>query len=260
MRKSKVLQKLRNNEFARICSMGHYLPFFVRHAAHFKYDGIWLDLEHRAMDDREVQALLAACQASDIDCMVRPPTLERSRLYRYLEDGATGLMMPFVSSADTARTIVEAVKFPPLGNRGVDGAGMDGGYYLDVLGRSSDYFESANRETFIVAQIETREAVADAANIAAVPGIDLLFVGPADLGLRLSHAPAGSRMTLADAVEIVREAARTHGKGWGITAGSVEDLALYRRLGAQIIPRGGDYNLMKVLEDASRELDSVLGE
>jgi len=258
MRKSKVLQKLRNNKFARICGLGHYLPFFVRHAAHFKYDGIWLDLEHRAMDDREVQALLAACHASDIDCMVRPPTLERSRLYRYLEDGATGLMMPFVSSAGTARSIVEAVKFPPLGNRGVDGAGMDGGYYLDVLGQSREYFEAANRETFIVAQIETCEAIADIAGIASVPGIDLLFIGPADLGLRLSVAPEGARMSLPEAVEIVRNAARAQGKAWGITAGSIEELGRYRKLGAQIVPRGGDYNLMKVLEDASRELDTVL--
>src|SRR5688572_33346165 len=82
MRQSKVLKKIRNGKFARICGLGHYLPYFVRHAAHYRYDGIWLDLEHRAMGALEVQALLAACQASDIDCMVRPPTRGRTQIGR----------------------------------------------------------------------------------------------------------------------------------------------------------------------------------
>lgn len=260
MRQSKVLKKLRSGRFARVCGLGHYLPFFVRHAAHYRFDGIWLDLEHRAMGNREVQALLAACHATDIDCMVRPPSREPTRLYRYLEDGAAGLMLPFVNDAATARRLVDSVKFPPVGERGLDGAGLDGGYYLDVLGAGETYCVEANRETFIVAQIETLEGIANVREIAAVSGIDLLFVGPADLGLRLSVAQGAGQMLLADAVEAVRAAAREHGKAWGIPAGSIEDLARYRELGAQMVPRGGDYWLMKVLEECSRELDSVLGE
>lgn len=108
MRESKVLKKIRASQCARVCGMGHYLPFFIRYAAHFQYDAIWFDLEHRAMTQREVQSVLAMCRAHDIDCMVRPPTLERSRLYRYLEDGATGFMMPFVADAEAARQIVRA--------------------------------------------------------------------------------------------------------------------------------------------------------
>ena len=73
MRKSKVLAKLRKGGFARVCSLGHFLPFFIRHAAQFSFDGIWLDLEHRAMDEREVQSLLAVCHYNDIDSIVRPP-------------------------------------------------------------------------------------------------------------------------------------------------------------------------------------------
>ena len=90
MRNSKTLKKIHQNRCARVCGLGHYLPFFVRYAAHFGYDVIWLDLEHRAMTDREVQSLLGLCYHNDIDCMVRPPTQERTRLYRYFEDGATG--------------------------------------------------------------------------------------------------------------------------------------------------------------------------
>ena len=258
MRRSKVLAKLRSGQPARICALGHFLPFYIRHAAHYKYDGIWLDLEHRAMDTREVQALLAFCQASDIDCMVRPPTLQRTRLYRYLEDGASGFMMPFVSEAATARKIVNTVKFPPLGNRGLDGAGLDTSFALDTWIPDSTYIEDANRETFIVAQIETPEAVSNAAEIAAVPGIDLLFVGPGDLGLRLDADPA-IEMTLDEAVEQVAQAAKAQGKAWGRTAGSVEELTRYHEMGAQLVPWGGDFALMNVLANCSQDLDGILG-
>ena len=134
MRKSKVLAKLRGGKAARICSMGHYLPFFVRYAAHYGYDGIWLDLEHRAMDNREVQSLLAFCHTFDIDCMLRPPWIERNRLYRYLEDGAAGFLIPFASDREIAQKIVDAAKFPPLGNRGLDGAGLDADFALQGWG------------------------------------------------------------------------------------------------------------------------------
>jgi 2-keto-3-deoxy-L-rhamnonate aldolase RhmA len=258
MRTSKVLTKLRSGQFARICATGHFLPFFIRYAARYGYDGIWLDLEHRTMNDREVQAFMAACHYNDIDCMVRPPTVGRTHLYHYLEDGATGCMMPFVSSPEIARQVVEAVKFPPLGNRGVDGAGLDGDYGLNVWVPSTTYFEDANRETFILAQIETPEAVENVEAIAAVPGIACVFIGPGDLGLRLRTS--GSSMTMADVIARVSAAAKEHGIAWGITAGSVDDIARYRKLGAQIVPWGGDFALAGVLKRCSEELDGVLAE
>ena len=256
MRRSKVLAKLRQGQAARVCAMGHFLPFFVHHAANNGYDGIWVDLEHRTMDEREAQALLAACYHADIDCMLRPPTMGRTHLYHYLEDGATGFMIPFVSTAAIAQEVVGAIKYPPLGNRGLDGAGLDASYGLDVWKPNPTYFEDANRETFFVAQIETPEAVANAEQIAAVPGVDLLFVGPGDLGLRLRAG--GSAMTIADAADIVAKAARRHGKAWGITAGSVDELAHWHKRGAQVVPWGGDFALAKWLEKCSQELDTAL--
>ena len=256
MRKSKVLAKWRNNQFARFCALGHVLPFYIQYAAHFNFDGIWLDLEHRNMDEREVQHLLALCRLSDIDCMVRPPTTMRTRLYRYLEDGATGFMIPFVSNVETAVSIVSSVKFPPLGNRGLDGAGLDCRYGLESWEPDSTYIEDANRETFIVAQIETPEAVANAEAIAAVSGIDLLFVGPGDLGLRLETDP-NNIMSMDEAVAQVAAAAQKQGKAWGRTASTIEELASYHTQGAQMVPWGGDFALMNVLREASQQLDSV---
>ena len=73
MRNSKTLKKIRQNQCARVCGLGHYLPFFVRYAAHFGYDVIWLDLEHRAMTDREVQSLLGMCYYNDTAWCGLPP-------------------------------------------------------------------------------------------------------------------------------------------------------------------------------------------
>ena len=258
MRKSKLLEKIRAGRCARICGLGHYLPFFVRYAAHHGYDAIWLDLEHRAMEQREVQSLLALCHACDIDCMLRSPTLERTRLYRYFEDGATGLMMPLVADAAQARSIVEAVKFPPLGNRGMDGAGLDADFGFDAWRESSSYVEDANRETFVVVQIETAQALAVVEAIAAVEGVDGLFVGPADLGLRLSlEEGAGD---VSDAIARVAAAAEKHGVAWGIPAATPELIAQYRGQGAQMLAFGGDFALSQVLAGCSADFARALGE
>lgn len=258
MRPSKVLSKLRSSGFVRMAGLGHYLPFYIRYAAHFKYDGLWFDLEHRAMDSREVQSILAMCRQHNIDCMVRPPTLERTRLYRYLEDGATGFMIPFMSTADIARHVVDCTKFPPLGNRGIDGAGIDGDFGIEVWKEGTTYYEDANRETFIVGQIETVEGLRNVDAIAAVEGIDVVFIGPADLTHRLETDP-NVNWTLDDAISRVSEAAERHGKAWGITAGTPEQVANYRGLGASLVPWGGDFNLMKVLEQCSKDLDAIPG-
>ena len=257
MRTSKVLAKWRAGEFARFCALGHAIPFFIRHAARNNFDGIWLDLEHRNFDNREVQHLLALSHLCDIDIMVRPPTTMRGRLYRFLEDGAAGLMIPFVEDAAMAREIVANTKFPPIGNRGLDGTGLDSDFGLERDPSAKRFTRDANRETFLVAQIETPEAVTNAEAIAAVPGIDALFVGPADLGLRLD-AYRGFGMTLDQAVAHVAAAAAKQGKVWGRTADSIEEMDRYRRQGSRMIPFGGDFALTRILREAGAALDGIL--
>ncbi|WP_339911857.1 HpcH/HpaI aldolase family protein [Symmachiella dynata] len=257
MRPSKTLAKLRAGKPVRMCALGHFIPAYIRHAAHFKYDCIWLDLEHREMSQREVQSLLAYFHLCDIDCMLRAPTLEKIRLYRYFEDGAAGLMIPHVSTAERAQELVRAVKFPPIGDRGIDGAGLDSDFYLQG---GEDYTDAANRETFLVVQIETPEAVDNADEIAAVPGVDGLFVGPGDLSLRIRNAPEGSR-TLEESTEHVAAAAKRHGKAWGQPGFSAEHVKQLHQQGAQLVNYGGDFGaFMKMLEANSHDLDAAYGE
>jgi 4-hydroxy-2-oxoheptanedioate aldolase len=252
MRRSKTLEKLRAGKPVRICALGHFIPGYVHQAARAGFDCIWLDLEHRLIDEREVQALLSHFHLADIDCMLRPPTTEKTRLYRYLEEGASGLLVPHVSKAEKARTLVEAVKFPPLGDRGMDGTGLDCGFDFP----EADYTEAANRETFLVVQIETLEAVANVESIAAVDGVAGLFVGPGDLGLRLRTGKKGE--TLEAAIEKVAHAAQKHGKAWGLPAPTLAGLQKYRDMGAQLLVQGSEFRALKdMLALASGNFDRI---
>ncbi len=253
MRRSKALDKIRAGKTVRICALGHFIPAFVHQAARAGFDAIWLDLEHRLIDEREVQALLAHFHLADIDCMLRPPTLEKSRLYRYLEDGASGLLIPHVSTEEKAKILVEAIKFPPLGDRGMDGVGMDNYYDLPDM---DTYTETSNRENFLVLQIETLEAVGHAEAIAAVDGVEGLFVGPGDLGLRLKAS--NSTLTLEEAIATVAQAAEKHGKVWGLPAATPEALRKYRDMGAQLLVHGSEYGALKKMLDTSGALFDAL--
>lgn len=253
MRRSKTLARIRDGQTVRMCALGHYMPAFIKHAAVYGYDCIWLDLEHRYIDDRSVQALLAYSHVCDIDIMVRPATRERGRLYRYLEDGAAGLMIPHVSTPEVARELAEAVKFPPIGNRGLDGAGFDSEFYHQSL---NEYVDAANRETFLVVQIETALAVENVDAIAATPGVDGLFVGPGDLSLRIQRERPD--LNLADCCRAVAEAARRHRKAWGLPTPSREQVVDYAKQGAQLLARGGDFGaVLNMLRDFGNEFSEL---
>ena len=256
MRKSKTLKKLRAGEPVRMCVFGHNIPAYIRHAAEAGYDCIWLDLEHRLLSEREVQGLLTYCHLADIDCMIRPPTLEKTRLYRYLEDGASGLMIPHVSTAEKARMLVDAVKYPPIGDRGLDGAGLDADYtHINV----DEYIEAANRETFLTVQLETPEAIANVDAIATVEGVDILFIGTGDLGMRIRRLPDVG-FTLEEAIAKVAVVAAKHGLTWCCPAGTVENLERYYKMGARFIPWGSEFAAIKqMLDSSAADLDEIYG-
>ena len=229
MRKSKTLKRVRNNEIARITILGHFIPAFVFHAARAGQDCIWLDLEHREMSTKEVQALLAYSHLFDIDFMIRPPSKEKTPLGRYLEDGAAGLMIPQVANAEEAEELVMATKFPPIGDRGIDNAGLDSDFSTHD---PDEYVAWVNRETFLVLQIETPEAVHNIESIVAVEGVDGIFVGPADLGLRLRQS---GEMPLEEAFERVIEACTKYDKPWGCPAYQAEEFQKRSGQGARLL-------------------------
>jgi len=257
MRFSKTLKKIRADKSARMCVLGHYVPAYVKMAARCGYDCIWLDLEHRLIDDREVQALLAYSHLADIDILVRTPTTDKTKLYRYLEDGAAGLMVPHVSTPEKARAMVEAAKFPPIGDRGMDGVGLDADFNLEQ--NQDEYGRHANSETFLVVQIETPQGVEHVEEIAAIEGVDCLFFGPGDFGFRVRNTETD--LTIDSAWERVLAAGKKNGKFVGRPAPTLETLKTFTDQGAQFLAHGSEFAAVKrMLESCSAEYDEVLGE
>jgi 4-hydroxy-2-oxoheptanedioate aldolase len=258
MRKSKILAKLRAGKVARVACASSPITMFPALAAHFHYDGVWVDAEHRTWDPREAQAMIANHHAADIDCLWRAVTKEKTALYRLLEEGASGLMIPHVSTPDQARALVQAMKFPPLGDRGFCGGGRDASFWV---GAPKDYTTQANRETFLTVQIETQEALDNVGAIAAVPGVDVLFLGPGDISLRLGCTAAVADPMMLDVQKKVAAAARQHGKAWGRPVGTADDARVIIQLGARLVAFGGEFGaLHQHLSDCSAQFDAVLNE
>jgi 4-hydroxy-2-oxoheptanedioate aldolase len=256
MRSSRILRKIRDRQVARICALASYLPYFPAIAARAGFDGVWVDGEHKPFDPREVQALVGFHHLADIDCLWRPPTREKAALYRILEDGATGLIIPHVESVDEARALVVATKFPPLGNRGLDGAALDADF-----GRSSgaEYPAAANRETILFPQVETPQALEQVEAIAALDGIDGIFVGPGDMALRLACDPLPGDPKMIAVYRRVATATARCGKTWGCPVTTVRDLELILKAGAGFVVYGAEIRLIRAgLKECADAFDRVL--
>ncbi len=256
MRSSLVRNRWRENQPARIACQYYPTASMPAHAAKAGFDAIWLDAEHNTWDRRELQRMIALHHLANIDCIVRTGSRNPTDLYHLLEDGATGLMIPLVDTAADAAALARAVKFPPLGERGLDGAGLDNDFYL---AGTATYPEAANRETLLIVQIETPESLANIEAIAETPGVDGLFIGPGDLALRLQCPLDWNHPKMIAAEDAVAEAARRHGVAWGRPAGTVEQIARIARKGARLIVHGSDFGaLMTMLPSYAQALQQGL--
>lgn len=238
MRSSLLRARLRQGLPARLACMYYPTAMMPAHAAKAGYDAIWLDAEHNTWDRRELQRMIALHHLANIDCLIRTGSRNANELYHLLEDGATALMIPLVNTPEDAAALAAAVRFPPLGQRGLDGAGLDNGFYLQ---NPAAYPAIANAETLLIVQIETPEAVANVDRIAATPGIDGLFLGPGDLSLRL-HCPSDWNHPLMSAAEdAVAAAAAQHRIAWGRPVGNPEQIARVVRKGGRLLAHGSDF-------------------
>lgn len=259
MRKSKILARMRAGQPARSVMLAHVMPPFVAYAADAGFDGIWLDLEHRPMDTSAVQMLLAFSHLYDIDMFIRSPTREKAQLYRYLEDGAAGLMIPHVSTPEEVEDLVSKTRFPPVGDRGLAPSNLQANYGLDVReGGRQVLVDHAQRETFLFVQVETPLGLQNAAAMAAVPGVAGLYLGPADLALRMQYEAEDSRVSYEGALEILAEACQAEDKFWGAWPRNLADLQLQHRLGAKLLQWGVDSDMvMQGLQENMATLNAL---
>lgn len=191
------------------------------------FEFVMLDGEHGAAFTN-LPPLLTACDAAGITSLVRVPSHERSVLLPPLELGAGGLQVPFLNTPEQARALVRETKFPPLGERGVSVITRAARFGFSDRKR---YLREANRETILAVQLETREAAENAEAIAEVPGVDLVFIGPADLAQSYGHsAETITAPTIRVVQDIIRRVAPI--KPVGVSAFRSADVSRWRKSGA----------------------------
>ena len=235
MRPSKVLRKLRNGEVVS-CFKVNFDPQVTDMVGMAGFDCVWIDREHLAGDWSSLQMHIWAAKCNDMDVMVRVSRGGYSDYIKPLELDATGIMVPHIMGVDEARKVVQMTRFHPIGRRPLDGGNADGGYAtIDY----SDYLPQANKERFVLVQIEDPEPLGDLDDIAALDGIDMLFFGPADFSQGIGAPGKWDHPELVDARRQVAKVATKHGKFAG-TTGNIDNINELIGLGYQFINIGAD--------------------
>lgn len=195
------------------------------------------DMEHTGWSIETIRMLMATTRAADTVPMVRVPATEYHLLSRPLDVGAMGLMVPMVESAEQAKMIVDSAKYPPHGRRGAAfGVAHDDYAGGDIV----EKMRSANDEVVLIAQIETAAGIEQVDAIAAVPGIDVLWIGHFDLSNSLGVPGQFTHPTYTAAVERVLAACRDHGKVPGIMGGDLKMAQESLAQGFRMVAYGGD--------------------
>jgi 2-keto-3-deoxy-L-rhamnonate aldolase RhmA len=196
-----------------------------------------LDCEHSGFGFETVKSVLRYMQAADLPTIVRVPSKEYHHIARAADMGAEGVMLPMVGSAAGARAILDCMKYHPEGRRGVALAIAHDRY---LPGPTLDKLAAANRATTLFAQIETREGVDNVEAIAAIEGVDCLWVGHFDLSASLGIPGQFAHKDFADAIKAVIKACRKHGKSAGRLVPTVDEGVALHKEGFDFICYSGD--------------------
>jgi 2-keto-3-deoxy-L-rhamnonate aldolase RhmA len=195
------------------------------------------DTEHSGFGFETIKSVLRYMQAADLPTVVRVPSKEYHHIARAADMGAEGIMLPMVGSPDEARAILDCLKYVPDGRRGV-ALGIAHDRYLP--GPTMEKLAAANRRTTLFAQIETRQGVENADKIAAIDGVDCLWIGHFDLSCSLGIPGQFEHRDFTGAVEAVAKACKKRSKALGRLVPTVEDAVRLRKQGFDFLCYSGD--------------------
>ena len=229
-------------------------PVVAETLAQTGFDFVLVDGEHAPTPPDVLSGLLPSLERLGAPSLYRVRSNSADLIKGALDHGVSALMVPMVNSAAEAAAVVAAAKYPPIGKRGL-GPWRVSNFYYD----EAEYLATANEDTAIVVQIETREAVEAVDNIARTSGIDALYVGPADLRISLG-TPPGLNPTFLAACKRVVDAAKKNGKVAGIDVASLDYVGPYREIGFSLMTFGLDTSyIVDGGRDMSRRLRERLG-
>jgi len=204
------------------------------------FDWLLLDGEHTDAEIATFAAQLLSLRCSVSSPVVRPPADDPVVIKRVLDAGLHNLLLPFVQDADQARAAVAATRYPPHGVRGMSGSHRGNGF-----GTLADYYGQVNDNICVTVQIETPEAALAAAEIAAVDGVDGLFIGPSDLSASMGHICNPNHPEVQRMIAAVFAQAERAGKAAGILAPVEEDARRYFEMGATFVAVGIDQAILR---------------
>ena len=199
------------------------------------FDWVVLDGEHSPNNVRTFITQLMALKDSPTAPVVRPTCNNAVEIKLLLDSGFYNFLIPFVESADEARSAVSATRYPPQGIRGVSVSQRS-----NRFGTVPDYFKNVNQHICVMVQIESRAGVAAVKDIAAVDGVDCIFVGPSDLAAALGHLGNASHPEVQAAIAQIFADAKAAGKPTGILAPVEADARRYLAMGATFVGVGSD--------------------
>jgi 2-keto-3-deoxy-L-rhamnonate aldolase RhmA len=200
------------------------------------FDWLWLDMEHGSFDYMALLYQIQACSGTAASPIVRVRWNEPPLFKRVLDLGAAGVVVPWVNTREEAELAARAVRYPPRGIRGVAKSNRATGFGMDF----EEYFKAANDSLLTVVQIETEQAVANAESIAAVDGVDVLFVGPMDLSVSMGIPNQPDEPRFVRSLEKIVAACRKSKKAPGILLPREDMLDGYARMGFSFFVVGSD--------------------
>lgn len=206
--------------------------WFVDMVALMGFDFVLLDAEHGPLNPQNAEHMVRAAEANGISTIVRVPNVAHE-IQRFLDIGASGIQIPHIDNAEQARAAVDAMRYPPLGHRGLATVTRAAGYGINTTPR--EYMDTANRELLCFPVIETAEGLANVDEIAATPGIDAIIIGDGDLSTSMGYGGDRTHPEVRAAVTHIITRAKLHGR-WVATAAYDADIARQRfAAGAEIV-------------------------
>jgi 2-keto-3-deoxy-L-rhamnonate aldolase RhmA len=182
MRENRVRNKMQQGQLAFGTYVSMRDPAIVEIIGLAGFDAAFIDMEHTAFNLETVEDMIRACDAIGITSFVRVPENNPKTILRILDAGAQAIQVPHISSVKDAREAIKAVRYPPLGKRGVGGPTRAARYGLVS---PKEYMPASNADILLAVMIEDMGAVRQLAEIASLPGLDLIAVGPSDLSSAL---------------------------------------------------------------------------
>ncbi|MDA1315015.1 MAG: aldolase/citrate lyase family protein [Acidobacteria bacterium] len=223
------------------CLTDYASPEFVTILKAAAFDFFFIDTEHSPFDYREIQTLVRVSRAADVMPVVRVTQSEYFLIARTLDMGAMGIIAPRIHSVEQGSSVVDAMKFPPLGNRGY---GMRN-IITDFNFRGAQVeMDSANDETMVILQMESRECVDAIYDITAIPGVDAIMVGPFDLSVSLGIPGDFESPIFWDAFDRMVDACNKNGVAPGVHMGGAGLLKKAQEHGARYLVCGADVSVL----------------